>query len=377
MIKFEVSVMMVCLVLAVSQVQAARIKIQFTKESAELYRAHIFKRQASGGSCTDNVVVNRSSLTLPGRLNELDDRVTFYRSAMATSNLDVFQNILVAGLGGSTVRDVLGVLRNNGCLPFFYGGAVRDQYLNKPPNDADVEIDCSIQTFYSICMEAWGPTNCRISVGRPVGHVGNETVESDPNVQDIDLASTEITFYAPLKDLEYTVNSMAYDLNGNDVVIDVTGVGQVDACNKHIRIPSDDGSIESWNLWATESKVFRFWKLRTKDLVAFNDATLDFIVNKAKILIQNDPTTFGVNYCGIVYSSGYSAPGKICTADQQTCENDRAEAQAFNAAFAEDFGSYWNSVIVPDLLPTCGALSIEYSLKVIAGLIFVLFLGFL
>ena len=373
--KFQISVMMICLVLAVSQVQAARIKIQLTKESAELYRAHIFKRQASGGSCTDNMVVNRSSLTLPGRLNELDDRVTFYRSAMATSNLDMFQNMLVAGLGGLTVRDVFDVLRNNGCLPFFFGGAVRDQYLNKPPNDADVEIDCSIQTFYSVCMVAWGPTNCRISVGRPVGHVGNETVE--PNLQRMDLASTEITFYAPLKDLEYTVNSMAYDLNGNDVIIDLTGAGQVDACNKHIRIPSDDGSIESWNLWVTESKVFRFWKLRTKDLIAFNDATLDFIVNEAKRLIQNDPNTFPVNYCSIVYGSRYSTTDKTCTADQQTCEDGRANSQTFNAAFAEDFGSYWNSTIVPDLLPACGALSIEYSLRVIAGLIFVVVFGFL
>ena len=147
--KVQVSVimMMACLVLAVSQVQAARIKIQLTKESAELYRAHIFKRQASGGSCTDNVVVDRSSLTLPGRLNELDDRVTFYRSEFAKDKLDLFQNMLVPGLEGSNVRDVFAVLRSGGCLPFFFGGTVRDQYLQRMPKDADVKVDCSLQTF--------------------------------------------------------------------------------------------------------------------------------------------------------------------------------------------------------------------------------------
>ena len=105
--------------------------------------------------------------------------------------------------------------------------------------------------------------------------------------------------------------------------------------------------------------------------------TLDFIVNNAKILIQNDPNAFGENYCKIVYSSNYSAASKTCTADQQTCKDGRADSQTVNAAFAEDLGNYWNSTIVPDLLPTCGALSIEYSLKVIAGLIFVVFFGFL
>ena len=382
--KFTVSVVMVCLVLAVSQVQAARIKIQLTKESAELYRAHIFKRQASGGSCDDNMVVERSSLTLPGGLNELDARVTFYRSAMATSNLDMFQDILVPGLGGSTVRDVLIVLRNQSCPTFFFGGAVRDQYLNKPPNDADIEIDCSIDHFYNVCVEAWGASNCRISVSRPVGHIGNETI--DPSLQDIDLASTEITFYANLTALEYTVNSMAYDLNGLDVIIDLASTGQVDACNKHIRIPSDDGSIESWNQWVTESKAYRFWKLRTKGLLAFNETTLDFIVNQSKQYIENDPDGFAYFYCSEVYGADYDAANKKCDIPESSCEEGNADAALYNATFAEDFGNYWNDYILPNVFPSLadclsggdgGAIPTEYSMKVLAGLIFIAFLSVL
>ena len=368
--QFPVSVVMVCLVLAVSQVQAARIKIQLTKESIELYRAHIFKRQASGSACNDNMVVERSSLTLPGGLNRLDNRVTFYRSEIAKNNLDLFQNMLVPGLEGSTVRDVFLVLRNGGCLPFFYGGTVRDQYLNRTPKDADVEVDCSLDVFDRVCKAAWGHTNCRIGGIR--GHVGNQAI--DPNLEIVDVASTNITFYAPLTALEYTVNSMAYDTNGNDVIIDLTGVGQADACNRHIRIP---GSAASWDQWANKSKVFRFWKLRTKELVAYNEDTLNFIISKSKSYIQSNRSTFAVNYCKNVYSSGYNATRRTCTADQQTCQNGLVDARSYDDVFAEDFGTYWDNVIVPDLLPTCGALSFEYSLKVIAGLIFVVFFGIL
>ena len=383
--KLPVSVVMVCLVLAVSYVQAARVKLQLTKESAELYRAHIFKRQTNGGSCDDNMVVERTSLTLPGRLNDLDPRVKFYRSATVTSNLDVFQNMLVPGLEGLTVRDVLTVLRNESCATFFFGGAVRDQYLNKQPDDADILVDCSIDRFYNVCVQAWGPSNCQTTVSfTNVGHVGNETV--DPSLPDVDLVSTDFLFYAPIATLEYTMNSMAYDLNGLDVVIDVTGTGQVDACNGHIRIPSDDGSIESWNDWVDENKAFRFWKLRTKGLVAYNNATLDFIVTQSQQYIQSNPDNFADFYCSQVYGADYDAANKKCDIPESACEGGNAKAALYNATFAEDFGDYWNDQIIPNVLPSLadclsggdgGAIPTEYSVKVLAGLIFIAFLSVL
>ncbi len=121
--------------------------------------------------------------------------------------------------------------------PFFFGGAVRDQFLGRSPNDADVEIDCPIETFFNVCISAYGEANCDQSSSRPLGHVG---VEDDSNLKNVDVASTNITFYAPISQLEYTVNSMAFDLNGNDVIIDLTGTGEMDVCNKRIRIPSSE-----------------------------------------------------------------------------------------------------------------------------------------
>ncbi len=42
---------------------------------------------------------------------------------------------------------------------------------------------------------------------------------------------------------------MAYDTNGNNVIIDLTGRGPSDACQGLIAIPSDDESTESFDCW--------------------------------------------------------------------------------------------------------------------------------
>lgn len=88
---------------------------------------------------------------------------------------------------------------------------------------------------------------------------------------------------------------MAYDTNRNDIILDITGTGQVDVCNGHVRIPSDDDSEPSWDLWRVNNdpdggtdfkKVYRAWKLREKSFQYFNDETGDYLVRFAREVLN-------------------------------------------------------------------------------------------
>ncbi len=100
---------------------AARIKIHLNKEK---YEEHVFKRQASmtETACSDAIEILRSNLTLPGMLNDLNPRVKFYQSNIATNNVNDFLDMTEVPLINNpttTLRQVLGPLANNTCIPFF------------------------------------------------------------------------------------------------------------------------------------------------------------------------------------------------------------------------------------------------------------------
>lgn len=330
-----------------SGVLGVRLKIQLHKD----YRMD--KLLTSAGSCSDMTEVQRSSLTLYGRLNDLGPRVKFWKSSTASTDLRYLETIRVPGLsGGQTVGEVFDVLRKGGCLPFFIGGSVRDQFLDRTPNDADVEVDCSIVRLVQICTKNWGVYNCYNFPGSHVVHIGNTTV--DRGLEAMDVGSTNSTFYSPVYKLEYSVDSMAYDTNGNDVIIDLTGTGTRDACNKLIRIPSIDDSMYSWNAWLnnTSGVLYRFWKLRVKGLQAFNNATQCFIVENTKIEIVELPQSFPAFYCHYVFNSKYDSKENKCRVSKEKCKSGLSNAENFNKFFALDLGGFWTNIVVPNFLPS-------------------------
>ena len=355
-----------CLILTLVAVtvHATRLKLKLAdvREDAtfyEKYRSLYEKRQATT-ACDDRVEISRESLTLPSeRLNNLDVRVKFYRSETARVGLEMLNARLVPGLGGQTVGDVFQVFRNRQCLPLLYGGSVRDQFLGATPNDVDVEVDCAIDDAKSICQTTWGETNCKFTQASGIGHIGSG---EDPD-DNIDYATTDVTFYADdsLSMLEYTVNSLAYDTNGNNVIIDIPGSGVDDVCNRHIRIPSDDNSEASWDSWretGDDKRLYRFWKLREKDLRPYNQATLEYIVRYSKMGIDSTPRTFGKFYCSAAYGGSIlDTTENVCTVSQRECGTATlGKAYKYNTVLAEDFSDYWSDVIVPNVLPSnnCG-----------------------
>lgn len=343
-------------------VSGVRVKIPLHPTFHALYAQNL----VTNGSCYDTVPVQRSNVTLYGNLNKLGPDVKFWRSATARANLAMFETMEVPGLSGETVGGIFSVLRKGHCYPFFLGGSVRDQFLNRVPNDADVEVDCSMATFLKLCVQKWGESNCQGNATKHVAHIGNTTVDKDLDV--VDIGPTNATFYVPIYKLEYTVNAMAYDTNGNDVIIDLTGTGTRDACSRHIRIPSRDDSMTSWKMWLnnTQGVLYRFWKLRSKGLEAFNNATKQFIVENAKKEMQQSPQSFAAFYCHYVFNSKYDEEKNKCNVEPAQCESGLASAILYERVMSEDLGEYWSKVVVLKYLPSledCNAKAVHIHIR--------------
>jgi hypothetical protein len=174
----------------------------------------------------------------------------------------------------------------------------------------------------------------------------------------LDFASTTATFFAPPSALEYTINSLAYDINNdNNIVVDLPGNGVYDACNKTIRIPSDDGSQESWDDWRNapggRSKLYRFWKLRTKNFAAVDHVTHRYIIEHAIMAIEDDPNSFRKFYCDTVYGTGnFNDVTNTCEVTQAMCTANAATAENYKQRFQVDFGDYYSTL--ETLLEKCG-----------------------
>ena len=349
-------------------IEGARIKIHMMKaDDSLMLKGNLYSNSiresrqtppAPQSACIDITMINGSGLPeqILNNTGFNTTRVRFYSSNSAKEY--IFTHVFtrrVSGLKSQTVGDVFNTLLNEGCYPFFYGGAVRDQFLGKVPGDVDVEVDCDTFRVYNVCVSSWGEKNCQINTRTLRAHIGQLVTSSDDL---LDFASTTATFFAPLSALEYTVNSLAYDINAdNNIILDLPGNGVFDVCNKTIRIPSDDASIQSWDEWRTaiggRSKLYRFWKLRTKAFSAVDFATQQYIVEHTIMAIQNEPNSFKKFYCDTVYGTGnFNNVTNTCEVTQAMCTTNAATAENYKQRFREDFGDSYSTL--ETLLERCG-----------------------
>ena len=336
--------------------QGAKIKINI--HLPDDYAQQRNSRQA-GTACSDKVQVSRQSLILPGMLDNLNQRVQFFQSLYVTDSLTTFINsATVPGIESSNaVADVLQVLRDGGCPVFIYGGVVRDQFLGEEPNDVDAEVDCTISMVVTICKQNWGDDNCGKETDI-ITHIGTPR-----HPKSVDLAPTTSTFYASLSQLEYTANSLAYDTNGLNVIIDLSGNGVTDVCARMIRIPSDDNSEASWDSWkaASPKKLYRFWKLRSKGFTAYNEETKNYIVSSTKTAINGDSPTgrqFKKFYCNSFYSITYNSDRNTCPATRDVCTENSVAANSYRMVLNDDLGEKY----VTDIkIPKCGKCKLSWN----------------
>lgn len=332
-----------------SNVSGLRVKIHI--ESLPLPSASDFiqKRQVGTEACLNYESVSKSSLYLPSGLNNPweSDIVTVVNSTDVTNGIFVFyENTRVPGLGATTIQQVLDHFVSQNCYCFPYGGIVRDQFLGNPPKDLDMEVSCNINQFFQICNQMWGNLEniCHLTEASKIAHVG---LLSSSNGEAIDAANWDSTFFDGLLNLEYTTNSLAYDSNFNKVVIDLTGTGVQDTCNKKIRIPV---SSDKWNQWYSQAKGFRFWKLRGKGYTAYNDATLNFITENVKSNIIANEQSFLKFYCStLLGGESYNETTRICIPSSTTqCSSITAKKQTYDNLFREDLGvTFWSTNVNP------------------------------
>ena len=335
-------------------VDGTRIKIHLANDDSDLTAlGRLRPRQAPQSACDDKrMITNIRGAGLPQsilsnpRFNH--SRVKFYSSATAKTYIDAhIYTRKVSGLGEQTVRNVFDMLRGETCYPFFYGGLVRDQFLGRKPGDVDAEVDCEAERVNEICCRTWGDENCQYNNYTQRAHIGKMVNSSDDL---LDFASTNATFFAPLSHLEYTVNALAYDLNeGNNIILDLPGKGVMDVCNRVIRIPSDDGSEQSWDEWRMApggtQKLYRFWKLRAKDLMPVDNQTRDYIVDQTVAAIRKDPKSFEQFYCDTVYGYGnFNSETKKCEVSSAVCSSSAGKDESYRQLFKEDLGDSYGTV---------------------------------
>ena len=285
----------------------------------------------------DNYKVERreEKLEYPGEFKglnkpwEKNDFTVVYTSKEVTQGMEAMFKLEVPGLRGEKIKEVLDYLESKNCLSFPFGGCVRDQFLGALPGDLDMETNCKREYFKEVCVAWWGEQNCQS--GTTAEHIGSKADHNDlGNTDELDAANWKETFFGDGTILEYTTNSIAYFANGKDIVIDLTGSGVYDTCKKLIRIPVAE---HLRNAWKSESKTFRYWKLRAKGYKAADEGTLNFIVLD---MIKNQPKVFKKYYCKYVLQGEMS---NTCVILPTKC--DLPKKDIFDDVFFEDLKVDW------------------------------------
>ena len=167
-------------------------------------------------------------------------------------------------------------LRLHGINVFIKGGAVRDFFLKKNPNDIDIIFQSEYEQLKELCTKYKWPCGKIDPVYKFI--LFGSDINSIDGIYDGDnlLKESSINY-------DYTVNYLLYDIS-NKHLVDMTGYGLQDILNKEIRLSVD---LKYFNIWVTEGtprpvgwkKPLRFFKLLQLGLAPYNKKVLNTIVN--------------------------------------------------------------------------------------------------
>uniref|UniRef100_A0A915AZX5 Uncharacterized protein n=1 Tax=Parascaris univalens TaxID=6257 RepID=A0A915AZX5_PARUN len=264
------------------------------------YRHRPFRSLSSLGgtqdSCSDAVEISHVSdvhfshryRNLPRPWVRTDLRAKLYKSNILYYNWQWMKSLRVRGLADITVDDVIWKLESSGCMFLAWGDAVRDAILGRNPTDIDGEAACTVQKMKDICVRTFGRPNCgdlsdnnftRLIIGNPNSPVRRNELVADP----LDVAQWNSTFTLPPTMWEYTANSIGLydDQKGNVYLIDLTGRGVRDVCERKIAITAERGD---WDVWMARDlhKLLRYYKLKAHGFRPASNDVRDFIVDRVK-----------------------------------------------------------------------------------------------
>ncbi len=213
-----------------------------------------------------------------------------------------YERIAAATIPGVTPKatfgEVFSKLESKGCKIWLWGGSVRDFLLGKPVFDIDVNFDCPTDTLASIINEAgWQPFKQKgvyFKLGNNNKNTQYEHLEGKHFLESV---------AASLSDLEYTANALAYDIESK-TILDKSGEGVNDACQKIVRIPTafgieNENTFNAWNIESQQSinnmiKKLRGWKLKSIENFKWapkkNNVSVEEYLIKETLLKNRFPT---------------------------------------------------------------------------------------
>ena len=288
-------------------------------------------------------------LKKPWADGQLDTKI--YTSDYVKTGFDNMFDLTVPGLGETTIKDVLDHLVEQECLSFPFGGSVRDQLLGKVPGDLDMDSSCDAGKLFEICIKKWVCEEkkpamvCSINGHKTVMHIGTD--EEVRETEELDAANWDNNFYGDGTGLEYTTNSIGYFTNPatGQIIIDITGSGVDDTCDKKIGLPVVQ---DHWGDWFENAKngyyvVYRAWKLRAKGFDFKTEEIKQFLVTKAKAGFDDRPGKLKKFYCTIVLKGEYNY-GVGCTVALGDCPAALESKQKYDDLFKADLtAEYWNA----------------------------------
>ncbi|WKX93341.1 hypothetical protein Q1695_010972 [Nippostrongylus brasiliensis] len=214
------------------------------------------------------------------------------------------------------------------------------------------EVSCSIQTLYSKCLRKFGDDACglypindakqrqyRLEIGDAKFNRSIHTLRADPLM----LYDWGTTLNASAVHWSYTVTSMAiYDNNAGHVyLVDMTGRGYTDTCERRLIAAVDD---TKWKDWAEDDplKLYRFYWLRALGFGVANHDLQKFVNNAIDDLNSKEiAQTF---YCETVLKGVISWAGSDVSTACHLVFPDNPERRRIAHAkeiMQEEMGNHW------------------------------------
>eukprot|EP00118_Oscarella_pearsei_P003442 m.14316 g.14316 ORF g.14316 m.14316 type:complete len:414 (+) comp25679_c0_seq1:57-1298(+) len=215
-----------------------------------------------------------------------------YRTFTEATNALWSQTIPNPSDGALSLAGFLNVFQDNPhsgstCYFFLYGEGVRNMLLGLPVSTISIRTSCDISLMWTTCKKNWGnegkfcqfdkETNT-LQIGDPLSATASTILVSPVR----DLAVPLLLKSDQFGQLDYTTNSLLLDINPQEPkdwgIIDVTGNGFRDTCNKKIRIPVSGADSSTWIGNKNPTVLLRYWQLRALDYTPADQNIQPFVI---------------------------------------------------------------------------------------------------
>lgn len=212
-----------------------------------------------------------------------------------------------------TIKEIFNEFTLRKCPFYLHGGLIRDVLRGDPSHDVDVCASCPATRIYEICKSLLGNTeekhNVSLCYVNEYGYlfIGRRFVDIG-----IEGQYWEDSFFHQ-ENQEFTPNMLYYDVL-NSMLIDFS-TGVEDIKSHQIRIPVKEKFWDRWlftanttikneNMplfvkWLVLKKVCRYWKLKAKGYMDYDNKTKAFLIGKIQSLWNSK--AYPMNYAFKVF----------------------------------------------------------------------------